>query len=144
MDETTKVYEISVLLRREEDLEAFFSHLAKAKAAIKEKSLPAKIRLAYPIAKETSAVFVTAVFEVDPQAIAPLQKALQLDPSILRVLIITPPIEKEERRPRPDRRERPVPAPENKKVESQKERPASEPEILSNELLEKKLEEILK
>jgi ribosomal protein S6 len=93
--------------------------------------------LAYPIQKENYAFFGFTHFEGDPAAIGDLKNDLKLNPQVLRYLIITPPFVKKSawKKSGPSKSQleetRPVPP------------PAEEP-ILTNEALEKKIEEILK
>ena len=143
MDEEIKKYEISVLLRAEESAEEVLQHLKRLGAEVVEHSAPAKVKLAYPIKKETTAYFMCVIFSAAPETVVGLQKETLLLPQVLRFLIVTPPIAKMVERERNSYPAKPKPeepkeqAPEPVKV-------SAEPEVLTNELLEKKLEEILK
>lgn len=146
-EEGVKKYEISLLLRSEEVAEPVLTALKNSGAVVEEKSQPAKIKLAYPIKKEVSAYFMCAVFSCAPEAVLKLQEELKHQPEILRFLVVTPPILKEERRDR-DRNFSSKPRPSSEPIErprrEEEPRPQpQQPEIVSNELLEKKLEEIL-
>lgn len=140
--EDEKKYEISFILRSEEAVTPALGFLEKIGAKVIEKSLPVKIKLSYPIKRETAACFMYAIFSLAPEKVLGLDKELKLSNDVLRFLIITPPVQKDERRERPRRAEGPKQPEPVKKVEFVA--PVREPEILSNELLEKRLEEILK
>lgn len=144
MEEGSKKYEISLMLRSEEAAEAVFVLVKNQGGEVLETSPLQKIKLSYPIKKEVSAIFLTMVARLAPEKVSALDQSLRLLPDVLRFLIITPPIEKEERLERPERSPKPKPE-TSKKPEAAKESPIfpPEPEVLTNELLEKKLEEIL-
>lgn len=95
-----------------------------------------KIVLAYKIKKESQGFFGFIHFSVEPQKIKEIDHELKVDSSVLRVLIIHPPFvkQKKEGRGRMAHSPKPAEAPFEFK-------PASG--HLSNEALEKKLEEIL-
>lgn len=146
MEEGSKKYEISLMLKSEEAAEIIFALVKNHGGEILETSSIQKIKLAYQIKKEVSALFLSTVARLAPEKISALDHDLRLLPGVLRFLIITPPIEKEERTERPERSIKPRPETYYKKLEEPKEpaiTPPSEPEVLTNELLEKKLEEIL-
>lgn len=131
--DTKKEYEISYLLKTEEAAKNVLEFLKSQGADITVEGPVNKITLAYKIKNETSAYFGYAHFTASPAIIKPVSDALKMKPEILRTLIITPPfVKNRERRvmgrPRP---QRPV---------SLAEKPSAP---LSNEALEKKIEEIL-
>ncbi|MBI2036915.1 MAG: 30S ribosomal protein S6 [Candidatus Liptonbacteria bacterium] len=148
-----KEYELAFLTRGEEHVLGVIAMLKKGGAEITSQGTLVRQRLAYPIKKETQAVLGSLNFRLDPEAIAGLDHELRFDPHVLRFLMVTPPIAKPqgimyERRMAPaskpeglsagrqDGQARPRPA-EPKKAEPA---PAA---ALSNEALEKRLEEIL-
>ena len=146
-EENTKKYEVGLLLRSEEAAGPVLDILKTSGVAIESHSNPAKIKLAYPIKKEVSAYFTYVIFSSAPENIAKLQEELKHNLEILRFLVVTPPIIKEERRERDRDRERsfspkPKPAPPVEKPLKEPEM-SQQPEMVTNELLEKKLEEIL-
>ncbi len=127
-----KKYEIAFLLKEENN--SIISPILKKRGfdILAENPL-VKIRLAYPVKKESYAYFGCCHFEGEPGAIKELRADLKLNLEILRYLIITPPFVKEFSRKF---------APEKEK--SEKKVSLSSESILTNEALEKKIEEILK
>jgi len=145
MEEIHKKYEISLMLRSEEASESVSAFIKNQGGEILESSPLQKIKLAYPIKKEMNALFLSVVAKLEPEKILAVDQGLRLMPGVLRFLIITPPILKEERTERPARYGKPKSELPSKPEEPKEPRPAapSEPAVLTNELLEKKLEEIL-
>ncbi len=137
MDSEKKSYEISFLVRNENDVEAVLNRLSRIGAEILNEGNVSEIKLAYPIKKASSAYFGWIYFDVVPEKIAELNSALKLDEKIMRHLVITPPITKTEKK----RPAKPSPAKSETIAATASGSTSSE---LSNEELEKKLEEILK
>ncbi len=134
-------YEIGFMLKTEDKSVVSQSLTNRGFALLTENPLE-KIQLAYPIRKESYAYFGYSHFEGDPAAIKNLKDDLKLNPEILRYLIITPPFIKKPawRKPVSDRmleetRFTPPAVKQDLPAESS---------ILTNEALEKKIEEILK
>lgn len=103
-----------------------------------------QVELSYPIKKHKMAVLAYFQFQALPEKINELKDQLSLRANILRFLIVTPPIKKVVERPRfvpSENQFRNQDVKPMEKVEERVNKPA--PEILSNELLEQKLEEIL-
>lgn len=100
-----------------------------------------KIQLAYPIKKENYAYFGYCHLEGEPAAIKNLRTDLKLNSEVLRYLIITPPFIKKPAW----RKSEPTNSPEETKFNppANRQSPSTEP-ALTNEALEKKIEEILK
>src|SRR3989344_9123408 len=95
MDEITKkAYEISYLLKAEEDLGFIVKLLSDLGAEIANESATQEIRLAYPIKKETRGYFGYLHFNLDPSMFQKLKEPLQLNSKVLRFLIVTPPFVK--------------------------------------------------
>lgn len=164
-----KEYELAFLTRAEDSVEEVIAMLKKSGAEITSQGTLVRQRLAYPIEKETQAVMGSLNFRLDPDAIAGLDHELRFNPHVLRFLMVTPPIAKPqgmmyERRaaqqgePRrsaeTQERRRAAPASVSDSASSsahapkatartQKAEPAPAA-ALSNEALEKRLEEILK
>lgn len=138
----TKQYEVSFLARGEDGAAAVVSHLVRAGAKISNEGQLNQRQLAYPIKKEQSAYFGTLICEANPEAIAGIRDALTLDKRILRFLIIAAPVFRDS----VSRQASPSAAREEKgKAVKPKAPPRPQPETaLSNDLLEEKLEEILK
>jgi len=129
-----KEYELSFLLIKSEALALIESVLQKEQGELLEKSELKEIKLAYPIKKQSSAYFGYIHFRLVPEAAPRLREQLKLTADVLRFLLITPPIIK--------------PSSANRKPTAS-EKPVTPldvpmPQVLSNEALEKKLEEILK
>ncbi|HUY69727.1 MAG TPA: 30S ribosomal protein S6 [Candidatus Tyrphobacter sp.] len=142
MEETDKKgYEISFLLRREEDVEAILKPLAEGLGEVLSEGQLTMIKLAYPVQKETSAYFGWIHFSMAPENVKKMSGTLKLDARVLRYLIITPPISRAERRPR-IRPSESTPAAVTEPVSES--RPKEKETEISNEALEKRLEEILK
>ncbi len=143
MDKEQKKYEIGFLAKTDKDGKEIIESLKNYQALIVGEDNGLRIKLAYPIKKEESAFFGCIQFSAAPDIIKKISDELNLNNRILRFLIITPPIVKSATVSAP-RTRRTVLFKEKeaaKKVEIKK----SEPQpILTNEELEKKLEEILK
>lgn len=132
-------YEIAVVLKTE-NVSVISQSLANRGFVILTENPLEKVQLAYPIKKENYAYFSFAHFEGDPAAISDLKNDLKLNPEVLRYLIITPPFIK-----RPAWRKS---APTRSQEETRPTLPADRQvppveSILTNEALEKKIEEIL-
>ncbi|PIP46558.1 MAG: hypothetical protein COX15_00295 [Candidatus Colwellbacteria bacterium CG23_combo_of_CG06-09_8_20_14_all_42_19] len=129
MEETTKrAYEISYLLKSEEDVGVIVKLLSDLGAEIVNESAVSEIKLSYPIKKEIRACFGYLHFNLDTESVKKLNGALQLNSKVLRFLIITPPFVKtQSRRESYEERTKPV-------VEQRVD--------ISNDALEEKLEEI--
>jgi ribosomal protein S6 len=97
-----------------------------------------KIRLEFPVRKESFAFLGVVRASLPSEAVAPLGHALSLSPEILRHLITAlppvPPENRETERPR---------APEYRRPPTPRAATLKEPPILTNEALERKIEEIL-
>jgi hypothetical protein len=97
-----------------------------------------KIALAYPIKKQTSGFFGYFHFAFSPEEIKHLEHEMETSVAVLRHLIITPPFKKMEARPRPETSHTP-----SARVQIPRAAEGTKPEALTNEDLEKKIEEIL-
>ncbi len=136
--EEKKDYEISFLLKSEERVDEILKALKHIGGEITLEGPIEKIVLAYKIKKETSASFGHFHFRALPADIKTLTQELKNNPEVLRTLVVTPPFVKSKRttmRPLPKAA---APAPEYKAPI------AVAPAPLSNEALEKKIEEILR
>ncbi len=123
-----KSYEISFLLKHPEGEKAVIDLIDQHKGRVFQKGSLSEIKLAYPIKKHASAYFGYIQFELRPDQIEKISQSLKLNPLVLRHLTITPPLIKKER-----------------KAESKEYvKPVAPPQVLTNEALEEKLEEILK
>jgi ribosomal protein S6 len=128
-------YELSFLVKERGDESNIETLLNQYGAEMLNKSPIKEVKLSYPIKKFKAAHFGYFQFKILPEAIEKISHSLKLNSAVLRMLIISPPIEKEMQK--------------IKKTEAFK-----KPEIpqtsysgkgmLTNEALEEKLEEILK
>lgn len=148
MSDEPKNYEISLMLRTEEAHSSVVTFIKEKASQIFSESQVKRVRLAYPIAKEEAGFFSWLVISAVPSIIPALIIDLEKNALVLRVLVITPPLPaKTEGRSNNfrdkstkvnPRREEIIQAPKE-----EEHRPRGS-ETLTNELLEKKLEEILK
>ena len=127
----SKEYELSFLLNSAEALNLVSEILKRHGSQMIYEGPANQTRLAYPIKKQNSAFFGFSQFSVAPEEVKKIKAELELSPSVLRFLIITPPVKAMNRE---RRREQWIP-------EVKPKQPAS---ALSNEALEQKIEEILK
>ncbi len=150
MSEETKNYELAYLLKSEEDYKEILYSVNGAEIQIASEGQLSKIKLAYPIKKESFAYFGYLYLTANPESVKNLSEALRSNLKILRFLIfIKPPVKSPESikpsRTRPSRE----PSEHAKTPESAIFRPKAptapgRAQNLSNEALEKRLEEILK
>lgn len=128
-----KLYEISFLVKDEEGMKKVVDELGRFGAEIVFSGELESIRPSYPIRHLNSAYFGYLHFNLDPLKINDLNEALKLKVEIIRFLIVTPPIPSQEQKPR-ESRAKPLERP-----------PFAERSdtLLSNEVLEEKLGEIL-
>lgn len=136
-----KEYELAVLLLREEDLSGVLSLLTEHHAEITSEARAKRLAFAYEINKHKEGVFATITFKAFGDEVKELEHALGLRAEVLRSLVVKTP--KTSSRPAAvgtsslagDRAPRAASA--------SSEQRSSTPKSLSNEALEKKLEEIL-
>jgi small subunit ribosomal protein S6 len=89
--DTLKTYEITYLTSNEETIDAkTVSEVFSKNGVIIVSVHPwgGRRKLAYPIKKQDQAFFTTVVFDAEQSAIAPIEKALQLNNDILRTIIV--------------------------------------------------------
>ena len=134
-DNLKKEYELAFLVNEETDAPGIVSALKAAGAEIHLEGPVRKVALAYEIKKQTAACFGFVQFAMDPAAAKSLEASMNLRPEVLRSMLITPPSAKAQPYPQSAGPARPVAKPYEPK--------AAVP-TLSNEALEKKIEEILK
>ncbi|MDO8585402.1 MAG: 30S ribosomal protein S6 [bacterium] len=148
--EDRKEYELAFVAAGEDAAPAVDQLIAKHGGAITGRGPLAALKLAYQIKKHTTGFFGYVWFSALPANVKQLHDELAVEKSVLRFLIVTPPVKVTVRESRPPMREhgattKPSEAKtQEKPVEAPKMPMAPVPEVLSNELLEKKLEEILK
>ena len=138
-DYEKKEYELSFLLKNKEAESAIESLLGQYGAEIFLKNPSVEIKLAYPVKKHLQAYFGYFQFRSLAETLEKITQSLKLNPSVLRILAVTPPAVKNGRvrKSREDSRTSRV-----KPIEAVL-MPVSGG-ALSNEALEEKLEEILK
>jgi ribosomal protein S6 len=143
-DKDKKVYELALLLKNEEDLASVLTLVKQHNGEVVQEPRAKKLALAYKIEKETEAVFVYCNFSAASTDAKNLEHDLRTRKEIIRSMIViaTPPSE---------RRDASMPSFPHKKRHPAMGRTTSldvksapsRPEPLSNEALEKKIEEIL-
>ncbi|MDP3015372.1 MAG: 30S ribosomal protein S6 [bacterium] len=143
MDKEPKKYEIGFLVKLEEDKGELARILKDRGFSIIDDGEVSRIKLAYLIKKENFAFFGYLYFSGDPESVKELDKELKTSPKILRHLIISRPVIMRKIESKIDsekvytREISAAPAISARKI-------TPKTEVLSNEELEKKLEEILK
>lgn len=154
MDKEIKNYEITFLAKSEGDKEELINNLKRHELTILGDGPMSKTKLAYPIKKETFAYCGTLYFSGEADKIEELVKELKVQGKLLRFNIIFRPAGEGKMdiiKPASSEKERPVL--ERKEMEKSAadlsirqtpKAPRIKTETLSNEALEKKLEEILK
>ncbi len=130
------MYEISFILK-EEDASSVRKIFSDHGGAIQAENEIRKIRLAYPIRKNEYGFLSSFRFEADPENLEKIQEALKLEKNLLRWMVAR---FKERKAGAREAGGVPQPAAIYRKQEETKRRP--EP-VLTNEELEKKIEEIL-
>lgn len=132
-EDLEKEYEISFLIREESHKEEILSNLQKIWAELIFVKEPEKINLAYPIKHVSQALFGYVDFRALPEKAKELEKNLKTSKNILRFMIIRDSFIKK-------------PSQDKKKIEEYK-KPKQfinqQENVLTNEALEKKLEEML-
>ncbi len=136
-EKASKPYEIGYLIRSEEGTSALIGHLKRLGAEILFEGEVKSIKLTYPIEHYSSAYFGYIHFEIHPEFISNLNDALKLDNQITRFLIITPPFLN-------NRSHGPESVPTQSRRVIKPKAEVNEGVAVSNDLLEEKLEEILK
>jgi len=171
MSEGKKHYEISYLAKTEAGKDDVMKALADIDAEITNEGRFSEMKLAYPVNKQTVANFGFFYFESSADKIPALHESLRFNDGILRFLIITPPprkpapraerrspddtssvqeSESEEKIDQVDAQEESA-LPESEDIVSEEiqsslpeDQPIETKEEVSDELLDQKLDEILK
>lgn len=133
-----KDYELAFVIENEGDAQEILKLVGQHKSEVRFEAPLRKISLAYKIKKVAQAYFGFLRIRVLPSDIKSLEKDLQLHKAIMRFLIVCLPKEKAASEEAP--KHRTGVATRKPPVLS----PTRPPEVLSNEALEKKIEEILK
>jgi ribosomal protein S6 len=137
MEETAKKdYEIAYLAKDENGADLVRQALVREGGEVFGENPAERIALAYKIGKESSAYFGWFHFRIAPEALSALQHELAVKSGIIRFLVVTPPFVKS--------KPKFVPKPKPSAVPAAEAEPKSVfPAPLSNEALERKIEEIL-
>ena len=139
-EKLTKEYEIGVLVRKEEDLPEVRRVVEQHGGVMTADFRPKKIALAYPIKKEEEAIFAFGLFSAEPASTKQLEQDLVTENVVLRSIIVIPFKASASAGTgtgkKWDRTSRPVAPVEGTRTSSTN--------VLSNEALEKKIEEMLK
>jgi ribosomal protein S6 len=143
MEDTEKLakeYEIGVLVRKEEDLPGVRRAVEQHGGVMTADFRAKKIALAYPIKKETEATFAFGLFSAEPENVKQLEQDLVTESAVLRSIIVIPfkaSVSTGTGTERKwDRTTRPTTSTEGARTSSTN--------VLSNEALTKKIEEMLK
>lgn len=131
----TKEYELAYLAQEENGADLVRAALVREGGEIFSENPAERITLVYKIAKQLQAYFGWFQFRLAPEALPALNHELKTKSGVLRFLIVTPPFVKS----RPKFVPRPKQGPPAAEAESRPVPPAP----LSNEALERKIEEIL-
>lgn len=148
MNEDKKNYEIGFLLKSEDKRPEIKKILEGRKAEITEEGAVTGIKLAYPIKKENFAYFGYVRFLAEPSAVKEIDEEIKQNPALLRHLIVIYPAKKISKI-RKERRSFAAKESSIKKLSDAQTGAAPvfkkprKTETLTNEDLEKKLEEIL-
>lgn len=133
-EDIKKEYELAFLVKEEGEAPGLATAIKDMGAEILLEGPVRRTALAYEIKKENSAYFGFVQFIAEPDVAKSMETALNLRPEILRFMIITPPSAREKTQPSTAAPQRPGAKPYEPKTASP---------TLSNEALEKKIEEIL-
>ena len=148
MDEKDKKeYELAVLLKNEEDLAPIMALVRQHGAEVAAEPRAKRLTLAYEIKKNKEAVFAYSTFKADGPAMKELENDLNTKSEVIRFLIVKTPAPD----PSASRQMSPLGAAAQRRVRIMRTGPAATPgdakpatpQVLSNEALEKKIEEIL-
>jgi ribosomal protein S6 len=138
-----KVYEIALLLKGEEDLIKIPAFLRDRGAEPLSEGRAKKLALAYKIKGNTEAVFASSTFRASGEDAKKIERDLITNPLVIRsMVLIAPPVSERPSAPLtfpPQQRGRPTATRTSSMADMKP--AASRP--LSNEALEKKIEEIL-
>jgi ribosomal protein S6 len=143
-----KEYELALLLKSEDNLAGVIALVGTHNAEALSEPRAKRLQLAYEIKKHTEAVFVYFTFKMFGDDMKALEHELNTHADVLRFMVIASPAPAERTAtsampPREERRQRSS-APYSAPAAAPSETPRPAPsKPLSNEALEKKIEEIL-
>lgn len=133
LEEIRKDYELTFLTANADHNAAIWAILKKYSIEPYYQSQPRSVRIAYEIKKQTAAYLSYCHFLAPAEDLKKIRHDLNFETNVLRYLIITPPLKPFIRQPRQLSRTPETSQPPEKRAT-----------VLSNEVLEQKLEEILK
>ncbi len=146
MVDEKKTYELAFMARDEKGIGDLTSRIKDAGGEVVLEGPVEQMQLAYPIKKQTQGHFGYLHVKLDADKVNPLMEGLEHAQGILRALIITPVVGKQKPRQMPmgDKARSTTPGTSARPMAAEK-KPAAPaaPAPLSNEALEKKIEEIL-
>lgn len=145
-----KEYELAILVKNEEDLAPVVAFVRQHNAEISTEPHAKRLTLAYEIKKQKEAVFAYLIFKAASEDAKTLEHDLNTKAEVLRFLVIAspapamPPMDRQAmpQMGGPKRRSRITPRTAAGTTGEAAPKPAA-PKPLSNEALEKKIEEIL-
>ena len=141
MDEKImRPYEVSFLAKSENGASVMIGHLTKFGAEISSEGEISEMELSYPIDNHESAYFGCMQCKIPTDAINGIHDAVNLDKEIMRVLIVTPLPDRE----KVEKSGTQTSSMDKKQVIKASSAKSKQDSVLSNDLLEEKLEEILK
>lgn len=126
---TARPYEISFLVRSEEDVQGVASLLSAHSVQVTDEGQVRKLKLAYPIKHVTDGYFGFLKATMTPENAKMLENAVRTDKAVLRLLILA------------DAPAKPKPAAEGKRKAPRREH-APKAETATNADLEKAIEEL--
>ncbi len=141
-EQDKKPYEVSFLVRNEDGVASIIKHLTLSGAEILNEGELKEIELAYPIEKDKIAYFGFLHCNIPQESMDGIHNGLKLDSNVIRMLIISAPTNKEKQ----DKFMRAKNVARTSRITGDREftqRPKKDT-VISNDLLEEKLEEILK
>ena len=92
MEKDKRIYEISFLLQDPEGEKAIVDIVTQFQGTITQPASVKAIKLSYPINKHTSAFFGFFQCELPADQVEKINQALRLHSSVIRFLIVTPPL----------------------------------------------------
>lgn len=145
MVDEKKTYELAFMARDEKGIGELTSRIKEAGGEIVLEGTVEQMQLAYPIKKQTQAHFGYVHVKLDADKVNPLMEGLEHAQGILRSLIIYPIVGKQKPRQMPmgDKSYSTTPTASARPAAEKKPVAPTAPAPLSNEALEKKIEEIL-
>jgi ribosomal protein S6 len=154
MTEETKDYEIGFLLKSDTDREQLIKNLENSGFSVAPDGQISRIKLSYPIKKQNFAYFGYLYFSGNPAGIQGLSEKLKTEQNVLRFSIVPKSVMEKSgaefsegaslsRARRFSERQKAQEITIQPFAQQPVKKPV-QPEVLSNEALEKKLEEILK